>query len=259
MLRERRLERARAPAGGRGAHRLRDRHGRVAGLRVARVRRVREPEVDDERAPVAREEDVVRLEVAMDDPRRVRRRETAPGVEEDGDNLAPCAGRLEPRAERPPFDELHRDEDLLAVGADVVHGDDVGVGEAGHRLRFTQEARTPFTFTRPGGAGLVVAKELHRELAIELRVVRRIDDTHAPFPDAIEDDVAAERGAADERDGVSVGFARRERTGAREGAGRFRPRVGGGRCTRGGDCVGKRDRRIVRQDGAYGSAGSCER
>jgi hypothetical protein len=62
-------------------------------------------------------------------------------------------------------DELHRDEDLAAVLADLVDVDDVGVREAGERLGLAQGALAV--------AELVVglaADELDRDAAIELLV-----------------------------------------------------------------------------------------
>ena len=118
----------------------------VAGLArqlvVAGAGLARDAEVDDARPALLVEQHVVGLEVAVDEPGRVRGGEPAPGRDEHVDDLAP-GSRLggEPALDRPARDELHRQEDLVLEHADVVHGDDVRVLEPGDRLRLAQQAR----------------------------------------------------------------------------------------------------------------------
>ena len=78
-----------------------DNHNRGAGGALGGV--AREPEVDDARPPVVGDDHVLGLEIAMDEPRRVRRREPAPGLEEHLEDLAPrrCAAR-QPRRDGLP-------------------------------------------------------------------------------------------------------------------------------------------------------------
>jgi hypothetical protein len=97
-------------------------------------------EVDD--AGAARvDEDVVRFEVAMDDAGAVGCGEATTGSEQDVGDLAGAArGAGEPEVEGVAVDELHGEEHLVAVGADVEDRDDVGVAEAREGLALAQEA-----------------------------------------------------------------------------------------------------------------------
>ena len=78
------------------------------------------------------------------------------------------------------------------IDADVVHGDDVGVRQARHRLRLAQHARREARLV----AAEIAAQQLERDLAIELRIVRGVDHAHAARAEPIEHEIAAERGAA---------------------------------------------------------------
>ena len=74
--------------------------------------RERNPEVRHAHTAIVADEDVVRLEVAVNDPHCVRCGEPAPRLEEDLEYGLPGA-RLggEPLGERAPLDELHLDVD----------------------------------------------------------------------------------------------------------------------------------------------------
>ena len=143
------------------------------------------------------DEDVVGFEVAMDELGGVGGCEAASGLAIDGEGLAPAArGSLLPGAEGEAVDELHGDEDLAArEHADVVDGDDIGVGEAGHRLGLAQESGGAGGFAVAGSAAV---DELDGDLAVELGVVGGVDDAHAAGAEALEDDVASEQFAARE-------------------------------------------------------------
>ena len=93
----------------------------------------------------------------------------------------------EPRAQADALDELHDEGDVIAFGRHVVHGDDVRVRDAGERLGLALE----LLIARAAPA----TQQLDRDLAIELRVVGCVHDTHASRPDAVHDDVPAERRA----------------------------------------------------------------
>ena len=151
-----------------------------------------EAEVGDDDAAVVADEDVVGLEVAVDEAGGLGGGEAAAGGDEGGEDLAPGAGgAAEPLTEGDAVDQLHGEEDLGASDADVVDGDDAGVGEAGHRLGLAEEALG-------GGAADVGADQLQGAPAVELRVVGGVDDAHAAGAEALEDEVAAEGGAAGE-------------------------------------------------------------
>ena len=86
-----------------------------------------------------------------------------------------------------PVDELHRDEHAVSERADVVHREDVRVGEARHRLGLAQEARLRVHHRRFG------AQDLDRHAARELRVVGGVHRPHSPRADAVDDHVAPDQ------------------------------------------------------------------
>ncbi|HEU0032763.1 MAG TPA: hypothetical protein VFQ53_19160 [Kofleriaceae bacterium] len=163
---------------GRGIRRV-DRH-RVAGDREA--------EVGDPRAPAVVHDRVVRLEVAMDDPRGVRGREPRGALREHVDDRGGRGPGLgEPRAQRPPGDVLHRDEHAVVPAADVEHADDVRMIDPRERAALAEH---PLLDERVlGDAGLRL-HELDRQLAIELAIVRAVDDAHRAGTELAGDRVA---------------------------------------------------------------------
>ena len=125
----------------------------------------------------------------MHDPGGVGGGQPAPGGEEGNQHLAPApfAG-AQPFRQRWPLDQLHGDEHLVAVGADVVYGDDVGVVQAGQRLRFPEQA----------GAGdrrldhSIGVDELQGDGAAELGVERGEHLTHPAGAEERADGIPAE-------------------------------------------------------------------
>jgi hypothetical protein len=106
-------------------------------------------------------------QVAVDEAGVVRGGQPAAGLHERGEDLGVGAGRaLHPGGEVGAADQLHRDEHVIALDADVVHADDVGVGEPRHRHALAPQAI---------GAGAIEvtaarAQHLDRDLAIELGI-----------------------------------------------------------------------------------------
>ncbi len=126
-------------------------------------RELREPEVGHAHASVVADEDVVGLEVAVDDAGGVGGGEAAAGGAQGVDDRAPAArGIAQPAAEGGALDQLHDDEELVVGGADLVDGDDVGVGQARHGARFTREPGTEAVAVV--GAGQ--AQDLEGDLAL---------------------------------------------------------------------------------------------
>jgi hypothetical protein len=99
-----------------------------------------EAEVDDADAAVAVDEHVVWLEVAVDEAGAVGGGEAATGLAVDGEDLAAASGGGgEPAVRVTPAMNSMAMKTLAVVGADVVDGDDVGVREAGERLRLAEQ------------------------------------------------------------------------------------------------------------------------
>jgi hypothetical protein len=192
-----------ALAGSRGrGHGLVERRGDALGRArfrdlaavVLRGEDCREAEVGDAHAAVVAAEDVGRLDVAVHEALRVRGGEPARGVEVGGEHLAKGGARraLAPDVERAALHELHGDEDVAVVLADVVHLHHVGVRELAERPRLAEQhvARALRV-----GRGL---EELQGHAALELGVVGRVDDAHAAAAEHREHHVAADGGAARE-------------------------------------------------------------
>ena len=119
---------------GRSKHHRRLRH-RVAGHRA------RDAEVRDFHRSCRRNHDVRRLDVAVDDPVRMREREAGADV---GADLSDALGEERPFlsddvAERLALDVLHHDVVRPVVGAGVVHAHDVGMVQCRRVLRFPAE------------------------------------------------------------------------------------------------------------------------
>ena len=91
--------------------------------------------------PVLRDEDVLGLDVAVDDPLLVRRGEAVRDLDGVVDGLLRRQGRAELLAERFALQKLRDDERAALVRADVVDDEDVGVIELGGGASFLLEAR----------------------------------------------------------------------------------------------------------------------
>lgn len=91
--------------------------------------------------PVLRDHGVLGLEIAVDDASRVRRSQGPRDLAGDAERLADGKGALaapgragvEQRAQRPPAHQLHGDEDVARVLADVVDGGDARIGDGRRR------------------------------------------------------------------------------------------------------------------------------
>ena len=144
-------------------------------------------EVGEPCPAVGREQDVLRLDVAMEDAVAVgggeRRGDLTPeachGVGVERPALSHAHGEVGAR------DILHHDETPRPVVDDVVHGDDVRVAELPHRLNLAAQplAREP----RRGGRG---HQQLDRHVGTDATVARAIYDREAAAPDLIRDLVA---------------------------------------------------------------------
>ena len=147
-----------------------------------------------------RDEDVRRLEIAVDD---------ASGMERGQRRQHARADRRRPRHAQRPLDhevgqgvaleQLHRDEELALVLADLVDLADVGMADAGGRPRLAPE---------PLARALVARhrrQHLHRHRTPEPFVVRRIHHAHAALAQLAGDRIVPQPA----REPVLGGLARR--------------------------------------------------
>jgi hypothetical protein len=186
----------RRAAGLLGREVLRSPHDRP-GLRHLRGARPGDPEVGD-LEPLATDEDVVRLDVAVDDPVTVREAERVENLERVRDRLRDgerAAGEDE-LLEAAALDHLHGDVVRALCFAAVVDRDDVRVRERCGRLRLAPEALDEELVVR-----VAVVEDLDRDAAAELLVLGQIDIRHAPGAQLAQDAVAPVEERVDQRVG----------------------------------------------------------
>src|SRR6185369_15613879 len=136
-------------------------------------------EVEDLHLAVAGDEDVLRLEVAVNDPFVMRRAEAAR-------DLHGVIGRLARRdralpqadAQRLAFQQLADEEVLIVLGADVEDGDDVRMVEHPRRARFLFESAQ-----RLGVVGEIAREDFDRHFAPQPGVDGAIHLAHPPRAD----------------------------------------------------------------------------
>ena len=131
-------------------------------------------EVEDLDVPVLRDEDVLGLDVAVDDPLLVRRGKAVSDLDGVVDGLLRRQGSAELFAERFALQKLRDDEGASLVRPDVVDDEDVGVIELGGGAGFLLEAREAFGIR--GEAGV---DDLDRDVTAEPRVPRPVNLAHA--------------------------------------------------------------------------------
>ncbi len=150
-----------------------------------------EAEVEDLHAAVPGDEDVLGLEIPVDDPLLVRRREAVGDLQRVVDGLARRQARaLQDVPQRFAFEQLLDDVRLAVVLADVEDGRDVGVVEGAGGLRLQLETAQAVGVGGEGGG-----EDLDRDVAVQARVPGAVDLPHAAGADGGEDFVGAEAGA----------------------------------------------------------------
>ena len=156
---------------------LRDRPGVFAAVDLG------EAEVGDLGLAVERQEDVRRLEVAVDDPVIVG---DAHGPGEGLDELRGLADRERAAAQLPleaaAVDVLHDEVGEPVPLADLVDLHEVGVREAGHRLHLGAE---PGQLLRVGARPAWII--LRATTRFERALSSPVDDAHAPLSQLLED------------------------------------------------------------------------
>ncbi len=152
---------------------------------------LRDPEVRHTHPSVAAKKNVVWLEVAMHEPFGMRRRKASACREEDVQHFLPASRPLtQPAGDAPAFRDLHRHEHLILELTHVVDAEHVGMREEGHGSALAQDASAQLLRRHAGQAAR--PQHLECDLAIELRIVRRVHHPHAACSDGREDFVAAD-------------------------------------------------------------------
>jgi hypothetical protein len=164
------------------------------------IERLREPPVDDPDLVRRADDQVGRLQVAVDDAARVRVRHDVAGREQDAQRaserpaIAARARELEDLLERAPLAERHREVDLAArIGTEVVDRDDAGVLQLPGDARLREEALEDRVRLAGVPRQRLRVEHLHRDRALEHRVPHAQDDAHAAARHLAEQHVARPR------------------------------------------------------------------
>ena len=148
-------------------------------------------------ASAAGEENVARLEVAVDDPEPVRcvdRRGDA-GEQRRPPRRAKRAVARQPLGERAALAELHGEVRLVGLGAaEVEDGDDVRMDQRAGGARLAPET---LEGDRPGKE--LRRQDLDRDRAVHLLVSGAVDDPGAALADPLEQAIAAVEEAPEAR------------------------------------------------------------
>ena len=148
------------------------------------VAAARDPEIGDHdaiRPPL--DHHVVRLEVAVDHPRLVRRRQPGAQLDRQTAQPPPRHRRAELAGQRRAVDQLHRQEPVGAVLTDVEHPRHVAVLDPPGQLDLAAEPLDRVV-------GQPAAQHLERDPLVELGVERLVDPPHRPRPEPAHDAIA---------------------------------------------------------------------
>ena len=147
----------------------------VARPRHRSRRQTGDAEVHDLHGAVGVEEDVGRLDVAMDDSRLVRAVQACEHARDDGDDPIQRHGALAHRVrEVLPFEQLHGDVGrAVCVVAQIEHSDDARMGHLGDSARLALEALLELGIVGDPGH-----HHLESDVSFEDRVVRQVDHAH---------------------------------------------------------------------------------
>ncbi len=133
-----------------------------------------QPEVQDLHVPVLGQKHVFRFEIPVHDSLVVSRGKTRRDLSADLRDLAGREGsRLESLAQRLTLQELHHGEGRALVEAEIMDGEDVRMGECGHRLRFAPEPIDPVGILGEGGCD-----DLQSDVSLQPGVAGSVDLAH---------------------------------------------------------------------------------
>jgi hypothetical protein len=146
-------------------------------------------EIEDFGAPALGDKNVGRFDVAMDDAFAVG------GVQSVGyfdgqvqENVGVERPSADTMLQRGPFEELHGDECLSFLLADVVDCANVGMIQRGGGLGFALKAGQSLRI-----AGYSLRQKLERDKTSETGVLGFVDDTHSAAAEFFEDAVMRDR------------------------------------------------------------------
>ena len=135
-----------------------------------------------------REENVRRLQVAVDQSLAVKRLDAGEHSERCGYCVAERQRTAnQARRQRFPLQQLHREEQLARVFADLVELTDRRMVQARRRARLSNQAVARCGFVDRG------ADHFYCDRPSEALVARRIDDSHAPLAEGAGDFVMSDR------------------------------------------------------------------
>ena len=155
----------------------------LSGFFIRRGHHFRDPEVRDLHAALAVQQDVLRLDVAVDDAAVVGVLERVADPRDDGERLARGqAFALEQLAQVHAIDELHQEEKQVAAAAEFVERDDSRVVE------FRQCAGLAGkTFGKRGIAGDGGGQDFQGDDPVEFGLPRLVNRAHAAAANEFED------------------------------------------------------------------------
>ena len=173
----------------------------MAGGVVGGLCELREPEVEDLQAPLARHEEVVRFQVAVDDAFVMRGGQSLGDLARIVDGFARRErGSAQPAPEGLALEQLRHDVRRALVRAHVVDRQDIGMIQLTGRARLLLEAMQPARILRER-----LGDQLDRHLAPEPWIPRAVDLAHAagtkPSDDLIRTDAGTGRECHWERPG----------------------------------------------------------
>jgi hypothetical protein len=136
--------------------------------------------------PASCDQDVLWLDVAVQDASFVRGRDPISDLDEQFDDLLPGARRIRPLPERPAFNQLCHDVLAPVDGPNIQNSDKMRMIDRKGCLRFSLKA--------PSRDGIreLVGQQLDGDPAIESRVNRPVDLSHAARANQRQDFVSAE-------------------------------------------------------------------
>ncbi len=162
------------------------------GVAILDLQPLGQAEVGDLRRAVGVEQDVGRLQVAVDDPDAVDRTD---GAGERGRQLGGLAGRHrragQPLGERASLEHLEREVRHAADLAHLVDLDDVGMAYLGDDLGLDAESAELLGFDLE-----IVPDHLEGDRSLERPLEGLVDDPHPATAEQLKDFVAGDRGGA---------------------------------------------------------------